>query len=69
MIMKHNHLKSMGYPKQFLEVQGDTGLPQKRGNTSNQQLNPPPKEIRKRRANKTLSQQKEGNHKDKTDNQ
>ena len=40
--------------KQFLEGNsGDTGLPQKR-KISNQQLNPPPKKVRKRRKKQNL---------------
>ena len=41
----------------------------KRRKISNQQLNPPPKWIRKRRTNKNQSQQKEGSHKDQSGNQ
>ena len=46
------------------EVHSNTGLPQETGKISNKQPNLPPKRIRKRRTNKTQSQQKEGNNKD-----
>ena len=43
--------------KQCLEeVHCDTGLPQKRGKTGNQQLNLPPKIIRKRRTNSRMKE-------------
>ena len=45
------------------EVHRDTGLPQETRKISNKQPNLPPKRIRKRRTNKTQSQQKEGNNK------
>ena len=49
------------------EVHTDTGLPQGT-KISNKQLNLPPKRIRKRRTNKTQSQQREGNNKDQRGN-
>ena len=45
------------------EVHSDTGLPQETRKILNKQPNLPPKSIRKRRTNKTQSQQKEGNNK------
>ena len=51
------------------EVHNDTGLPQKRRKISNQQLNLPPKRMRKRRTNKAENQQKGGNHKHHRENQ
>ena len=68
MKMKTQPFKIYGMPqKQFLQkVHSKKGLPQKR--KSNQQLNPPPKGTGKR-TNKTVSQQKDGNHKDQRGNQ
>ena len=51
------------------EVYSDTGLLQKTRKISNKLPNLPPKIIRKRRTNKTLSQQKERNHKDQSRNE
>ena len=45
------------------EVHSDTGLPQETKTISNEQPNLSPKRIRKRRTNKTQSQQKGGNNK------
>ena len=58
--MKTQPLKIYGMlQKQFLERSSQAflkkGLPQKRRKNSNQQLNLPPKRIRKRRTNKTKS--------------
>ena len=46
------------------EAHSNTGVPQETRKISNKQPNLQPKIIRKRRTNKTRSQQKEGNNKD-----
>ena len=51
-----------------MEVYSDTVLSQEQRKISDKQLNLLPKEIRKRKANRTQSQQKEGNNKDQRGN-
>ena len=62
--------KSMGSSKSTSkrEVYSDTSLPQETRKISNKLFNLTPKGTRKRRKNKTQSQQKERNHKDESGN-
>ena len=52
-VMKTNIRNLQDATKAEREVHNDTGLPQKRRKISNQQLNLPPKRIRKKKKNKT----------------
>ena len=56
------HQKFSKRPKR--EVYSNTGLPQEARKISNKQPNLTPKEARKRRTNKTQTQNKEGNYND-----
>ena len=66
MTMKTQRTKPMGCSKSSSkrEVYSNTILPQEIRNISNKQPNFTPKATRERRTKKTLSQQKERNHKD-----